>query len=82
MEVLNLYDYPRFVNAFAYDEMKEELEREHWGKWVVICNLELLGAYGSLDEAQQAAKEAGFDFLDCCIRLVGVEPLPIILLGI
>ena len=29
MKVLNLYDDPRFVNALAYDELKEALEREH-----------------------------------------------------
>ena len=81
MEVLNLYDYPRFVNAFAYDEMQEALEQEHWGKWVVIHEKELLGAYGSFDEAQQAAKNAGINHLNCCIKQVGAVPMPIILLG-
>lgn len=81
MEVLNLYDDPRFVNVFAYDEMKEALEREHWGKWVVIHETKLLGAYGSFDEAEQAAKNAGVNHLDCCIKLVGAAPMPIILLG-
>lgn len=78
---MNLYDYPRFVNAIAYQEMKEGLEREHWGQWVVIANSELLGAYESFDEAKQATKNAGLDCLHCCIRPVGVEPMPIILLG-
>ena len=81
LKVLNLYDYPRFVNAIAYDEMKEAQEQEHLGKWVVIADSELLGAYKSFDEAQQAAIDAGFDYLNCCIRPFGVEPMPIILLG-
>ena len=81
MEVLNLYDYPRFVNAIAYQEMKEELEREHWGQWVVIANSELLGAYESFDEAKQATENVGLEYSHCCIRPVGVEPMPIILLG-
>ena len=78
---MNLYDYPRFVNANAFEKMKEALEREHWGKWVVIANSELLGAYESFDEAQQATKNTGIDYLHCFIRPVGVEPMPIILLG-
>ena len=55
MKVLNLYDYPRFVNAFAYDEMKEALEQEHWGKWIIIDNSELFGVYQTFEEAEEAA---------------------------
>lgn len=81
MADINVYEIPQLANAMAYEEMKEELKREHWGKWVVIHDMDLLGTYSSFDEAQQATQEAGFDELKCCIRQVGVEPLPIILLG-
>ena len=81
MDVLNLHDDPHIANILAYDDKKESLEQEHWGKWVVIHKKELLGAYGSFDEAQQAAKDAGINHLECCIRQVGIEPMPIILLG-
>ena len=81
MEVLNLYDDPRFVNVFAYDEMKEALEREHWGKWVVIHSSELFGAYETHEEADEAAGAAGLDFFEYYITQVGAVPMPIILLG-
>ncbi len=82
MIVLNLYDDPHIANFLAFDEMKETLMEDHLGKWVVIYNLELQGAYDSRDEAWLAACKAGFDYLNCCIRQVGIEPLPLILMGI
>lgn len=81
MQVLNLYDDPRFVNAFAYDDMKETLEQEHWGKWVVINDSELFGVYQTYEEADEAASAAGLDFFEYFIRPVGIRP-PIILLGL
>ena len=74
MEVLNLYDYPRFVNAFAYEEMQEALEQEHWGKWVVIDNAELFGVYQTYEEADEAAGTAGLDFFEYFITQVGPSP--------
>lgn len=81
MNVLNLYEDPHIANFLAFEEMKEALMEDHFGKWAVICNLELQGVYESRDDARQAACEAGFDYLNCCIRQVGVEPLPLILMG-
>ena len=74
MDVLNLYDYPRMANAIAYEEMKEALEQEHWGKWVVIDSSELFGAYQTYEEADEAAGAAGLDFSEYFIRQVGVMP--------
>ena len=81
MEVLNLYDYPRFVNAFAYDEMKEELEREHWGKWVVIDDSKLFGVYENYEDADEAARAAGLDFFEYFITQVGLRPAIILSYG-
>ena len=74
MKVLNLYDDPRFVNAQAYDEMKEALEREHWGKWVVIDDSKLFGVYQTYDEADEAAGAAGSNFFEYFITQVGLTP--------
>ena len=74
MKVLNLYDDPRFVNAFAYDEMKEALEQEHWGKWVVIDNSELFGVYQTFEEADEAAGSAGLKFFEYFVTQVGLRP--------
>ena len=81
MSERNVFRHPRFEQMLVYEEMKEELEKKYSKKWVAICNSEILGAYESFDEAQQATADAGLDYLNCCIRQVGVEPLPIILLG-
>ena len=81
MDVLNLYDYPRFVNAFAYDQMKESLEQEHWGKWVVIDDSELFGVYQTYEEADEAASAAGLDFFEYFITQVGAIPAIILSYG-
>ena len=81
MDVLNLYDYPRLVNAFAYDEMKELLEQKHWGKWIIIDNSELFGVYQTFEEAEEAADEAGLDFFEYFITQVGFNPAIILLHG-
>jgi hypothetical protein len=73
MADINIYEIPSLANAMAYEEMREELKQEHWGKWVVIDNMELFGAYESYDEAKEATKAAGLNFLDCCIALVGAR---------
>ncbi len=39
----------------AYAEMRQELELDHMGKWVVIFDRELVGTF---DEFQNAAKVA------------------------
>ncbi len=74
MEVLNLYEDPRFINVFAFEDMKEELEREHWGMWVVIYKSELFGVYPSYEEADEAARAAGLDFFEYFVTQVGVLP--------
>ena len=44
----------------AFEEMKEELEAKHRGKWVVFRDEELKGIYDSLDDAAvDAARRFG-----------------------
>lgn len=71
---MNLYDDPRFVNAFAYEDMKAALQQGHRGKWVVIDNSELFGIYQTYEEAENAARTAGLDFFEYFITQVGSEP--------
>ena len=65
----------------AYDAMRTELERDHFGEWVVIRDGELHGTYRSFDEAATAAIEA-FGRGPYLIRQAGVPdgPLPASLL--
>ena len=62
----------------AYHEMRKLLEAKYSGKWVVIHSCQLVGGYGSYDEARAAARRKNLDILDCFIQRVGTEP-PIIL---
>lgn len=39
----------------AYNAMKHELEKAHMGKWVVLYQSQLKGAYDSFDAAAQDA---------------------------
>ena len=49
------------------------LLQEHEGRWVVVRDTVLEGAYGSYDEAADAARARGLDPLECLIVRV-VEP--------
>ena len=58
----------------AYEEMRCDLELDHYGEWVVVYDGKFAGAYSSNEEAaEQAAKSFGRGpFL---IRQVGDFPL-------
>ena len=47
-------------NIDAYRSMQEELERDHFGEWVVVHNQELIGTYNDFqDAAGEAVKRFG-----------------------
>ena len=48
----------RTANDHAYEEMHEELERTHWGKWVVIAHGQLQGIGDTLEEVGSLARDA------------------------
>ena len=37
----------------AYEKMRDDLEIEHLGKWVVVYDRKLVGTYGSFEEAAE-----------------------------
>lgn len=58
----------------AYDRMRDELERDHYGKWVIVHDEELVGTYDhSGDAANDAIQKFGHE--PCHIRQVGEQPL-------
>lgn len=61
----------------AYDAMRERLERDHFGEWVVIHDQQLASTHASFDAAAAAAV-ARFGRGPYLIRQVGVPhpPLP------
>ena len=58
----------------AYDRMRDELERDYFGKWVIVRDEELVGTYDhSGDAADDAIRQFGRG--PCLIKQVGEPPL-------
>ena len=51
-------DTERSANDRGYEALKAGLERDHWGKWVVIADGTLQGVGDSLEEVEQFAPTA------------------------
>jgi hypothetical protein len=62
------------IEISAYDAMRERLEAEHMGKWVLLKNRELVGVYDSFERAAEDAVDRfkGGPYL---IRQVGAPPV-------
>ncbi len=58
----------------VYDAMRQELEREHLGEWVVIYNEQLVGTYESFQTAATDAVEK-FGRGPYLIREIGESPI-------
>lgn len=58
----------------AYERMRDELETDYFGKWVIVHDEKLVGIY---DESGDAANEAirRFGRETCHIRQVGPQPV-------
>jgi len=67
-------DIGREIDAFV--KMQARLEASHFGKWVVIRDEKLAGAYDSFAEAAQQAV-AKFGAGPYLIRQVGAAPSPL-----
>ena len=57
-------------NIAAYDAMRDHLELEHFGKWVVFYDEEFVGSYDESEDAAYAAIEH-YDRGPYLIRQVG-----------
>ena len=69
-----MLSHPLLNEALAYEALRENLEQDCWGRWVIIAGGQQVGAdYETYDGASEVAKGMGLDPLDCYIRQVGVE---------
>ena len=69
-----IFQHPLANQVMAYQRMQDDLERDHFGRWVIIHQSEKVGEdYVSYAEAQEAALNMGLDVLACFIRQVGVN---------
>jgi hypothetical protein len=60
-------------NEQAYDVLREDLEKDRWGKWVIIVDGELAGVHASLDEADKLAESKFPRASPRLVRRVGEE---------
>ena len=75
---LGKLEHPLIDQMRVYEEMREELESNCFGRWVVIDGGRLVGEYETFDEARADARKKGLHPLNYLTRQVGVEP-PIII---
>lgn len=58
----------------AYEAMSSELEQKHMGKWVIVCDLQLVGVFDSFESAAEDAVKR-FGRGPYLIRQVGAPPI-------
>ena len=74
-------EHPLLDQLKAYEAMKDSLEREHFGRWVVIHNGLLKGDYDSYESAEAAVDVMDINATEYLVKQVGAEPNIIISLG-
>ena len=65
------------ANDRAYEQLKDELERDHWGQWVVIAHGKLQGVGDKPEELLAAAPDAH----DRIVMQIGMQRPQVIELG-
>ena len=65
------FEHPLLDQIRAYDLMQKELERKHFGRWVVISEGQLRGDYKTYREASEAATAMDLNKTECLFRHVG-----------
>ena len=64
---------PTIRQIMAYEELREELEKNHKGQRALLANECLVGIYDTYEAAMVAATENGFAFEDYIVPWIGVE---------
>ena len=75
------FEHPLLDQVKAYDLMQKELERKHFGRWVIISEGQLRGDYKTYREAFEAATTMDLNKAECLFRQVGPEAPVIVPMG-
>ena len=75
------FEHPLLDQIRAYDLMQKELERKHFGRWVVISAGQLRGDFKTYREASEAATAMDLNKAECLFRHVGSEAPVIVPMG-
>ena len=74
MQPIARVEHPLLDQIQAYEDRKEELERDYCGRWIIIHRGKVQGDYDSFDSAEEARKELDIPIMECLTKLVGHEP--------
>lgn len=73
MQPIARVEHPLLDQIQAYRDMKEQLERDYFGRWIIIHQGQVQGNYDSFDDAEVARKKLGIPIMECLTKLVGHE---------
>ena len=71
---LGKVEHPLLDQMKVYEEMREELENDYFGRWVVIDGGRLVGDYETFHGADADAQKRGLNPFHYLVQQVGVEP--------
>ena len=77
MEPIARVEHPLLDQVQVYLDMRQELERDFPGRWVVIHRGQLHGTYDSFEEAEEARRDMGIKINECLIKNVRRNPITI-----
>ena len=78
MQRIARVEHPLLDQIQAYQDMKEELERDYFGRWTIIHQGQVQGDYDSFGDAELARKNLSIPIMECLTKLVGHEPTIVI----
>ena len=78
MQPITRVEHPLLDQIQAYEDRKEELERDFFGRWIIIHQGLVQGDYDSFDDAEEARSKLNIPIMECLTKLVGHEPTIII----
>ena len=74
MQPIARLEHPLLDQLQTYQDMKEELERDYFGRWIIIHQGRVEGDYESFNSAEEARRNLGIPIMECLTKLVGHEP--------
>ena len=78
MQPIARVEHPLLDQIQAYQDMKKELERDYFGRWIIIHQGLVQGDYDSFDNAEEARREMDIKINECLVKHVGSNPVIII----
>ena len=71
-------EHPLLDQIQAYEDGKEELERDYFGRWIIIHHGQVQGDYDSFDSAEEARRDMDIKITEYLVKHVGSNPVIVI----